>query len=528
MSEDTARSLLLSVRGIAKAYPGTRALDGVDLDVRGGEIHALVGGNGCGKSTLIKILCGVVEADEGEIRIAGESMEAARVHPKLAYDLGIRVVHQDLAVFPDLSVAENLRLGTEYPSTRFGQVRWGVLRKGADEAIEKLEIAAHPGDLIRDLPVAVRAQVAAARAMRGMEGRPGIIILDEPTASLPRHEVHVLFAAVRRMAVAGHAVIFVSHRLDEVLELTQRVTVMRDGKVVAEHTTSRLTEQELIASIIGEGAMTERREHLQTQERWPAMEAAMAPTLLKVSGLTAGPLRSIDLELRAGEVVGVAGLLGSGRSELLRALYGDLPVTAGKIELDGRRVNFRNPGQAIEAGVIMVPEDRVNGGIFPDLTVDENLSMSVLRQYWRGGRFRRSTIQKDAGTLRSKFRVKTPSGQTSIRSLSGGNQQKVVLGRWLRLDPRLLLLDEPSQGVDVGAREDIYAAVRQATALGSAALIVTSDLEELAQVVDRAVILFEGRLVAEVPASGLSAQRLNEVIYQWGEGANVRNARHGR
>ena len=512
---------LLSVRGVAKAYPGTKALDGVDLDVRAGEIRALVGGNGCGKSTLIKILCGVVEADEGEIRLAGHSMDAARLTPKLAYDLGIRVVHQDLAVFADLNVAENLRLGTEYPATRFGQVRWGALRRGAVEAIDKLEIAAHPNDLIRDLPVAVRAQVAAARAMRGMDGRPGIIILDEPTASLPRHEVHVLFAAVKRMAAAGHAVIFVSHRLDEVLELTQQVTVMRDGKVVAEHRTSRLTEQELIASIIGEGSMTTRERRLQVSERQSGPEPESAPMLLKVSGLSAGPLRDIDLHLRAGEVVGVAGLLGSGRSELLRALYGDLPTTAGRVELDGNRVRFRNPGQSIEAGVIMVPEDRVNGGIFPDLTVDENLSMSVLRKYWRGGRFRRSAIQKDAGSLRSKFRVKTPDGDTAIRSLSGGNQQKVVLGRWLRLEPRLLLLDEPSQGVDVGAREDIYTAVRQATALGSAALVVTSDLEELAQVVDRAVVLFEGRLVAEVPASGLSAQGLNEVIYQWGEAANV-------
>ncbi|TAP39148.1 sugar ABC transporter ATP-binding protein [Arthrobacter sp. S39] len=510
---------LLSVRGISKMYPGTLALDGVDLDIRGGEIHALVGGNGCGKSTLIKILSGVVEADAGEMHIAGHTVEAARIHPRRAYDLGIRVVHQDLAVFPDLSVAENLRLGTDYPATGFGQVRWHELRRGARDAIQKLDIAARPHDLIRDLPVAVRAQIAAARAMRGMDGRNGIIILDEPTASLPRHEVHVLFRAVRRMASEGHAVLFVSHRLDEVLELTQRVTVMRDGRVVSEHSTASLTEQDLIGSILGERSIPERAERVVVGGR--STERDLRPPVLKISDLNAGPLRHVNLELRAGEVVGVAGLLGSGRTELLRALYGDLRKSSGRVELNGRRVAFRDPGQAIAAGVIMVPEDRVNAGIFPDLTVDENMSISVLRKYWRGGWFRRAAIQRDAGVLRKRFRVKTPSGDVAIRSLSGGNQQKVVMGRWLRLDPALLLLDEPTQGVDVGARADIYAAVREATHGGSAALIVTSDLEELAQVVDRAVVLHEGRIVAEVPASELSAQGLNELIYQRGEESHV-------
>ena len=514
---------LLSVRGVSKMYPGTRALDGVNLNVRGGEIHALVGGNGCGKSTLIKILSGVVQADAGEVHIAGHTMEAARMHPRFAHDLGIRVVHQDLAVFPDLSVAENLRLGTDYPATWFGQVRWRELHQGARDAIRKLDIAARPTDLIRDLPVAVRAQIAAARAMRGMGGRHGIIILDEPTASLPRHEVHVLFKAVRRMAAEGHAVVFVSHRLDEVLELTQRVTVMRDGRVVSEHATASLTEQDLIWSFLGERSTMDRTERQVAADRLEIHHPGRAPgpLVLKVADLDAGPLRNVDLELRPGEVVGVAGLLGSGRTELLRALYGDLRLASGRVELNGRHVAFRNPGQAIAAGVIMVPEDRVNGGIFPNLTVDENMSVSVLGKYWRGGWFRRSAIERDAGVLRKRFRVKTPSGDVAIRSLSGGNQQKIVMGRWLRLSPSLLLLDEPTQGVDVGARADIYSAVREVVAAGGAALIVTSDLEELAQVVDRAIVLHEGRIVAEVRAPELSAQGLNEVIYQRGEESSV-------
>lgn len=512
---------LLTVRGVSKAYPGTLALDGVDLEVRSGQIHALVGGNGCGKSTLIKILSGVVEADRGEIRIGESVIEASRMQPAQAYELGVRVVHQDLAVFPDLSVAENLRLGTRYPATQFGQVRWKELWLTAADAIEKLGIAAHPRDLIRDLPVAVRAQVAAARAMWGMGDRKGIIILDEPTASLPRHEVHLLFEAVRRMAADGHAVVFVSHRLDEVLDLTQHVTVMRDGRVVGEHRTIELTESELIASILGDRAAVRPSSAHRAAGTGSNSPNKSGELMLRVNNLAAGPLEKVSFELRRGEVVGIAGLLGSGRSELLSALYGNLTVKSGLIELKGRQVRFHDPGQAIASGVIMVPEDRVNSGIFPDLSIDENISISVLKKYWRRYWFGSSALRRDASALRTQFRVKAAAGSVAIGSLSGGNQQKVVMGRWMRLHPDLLLLDEPSQGVDVGARADIHSAIHKAAADGSAALIVTSDLEELAQVVDRALVLSEGHLVAEVSGSDLTAQRLNELIYQRRETPDV-------
>jgi ribose transport system ATP-binding protein len=524
---------LLSVRGVSKIYPGTRALDDVDLEIRSGEIHALVGGNGCGKSTLIKILTGVVEADGGTVKLGDQVVEASKLKPALVRDLGIRVVHQDLAVFPGLSVAENLRLGTAYPTTGFGQIRWRALRQGAREAIGSLQIPAKPGDLVGNLPIAIRAQVAIARALQGMSDQSGLIIFDEATASLPAHEVQVLFKAVRRLAAAGHSVLFVSHRLDEVLELTDRVTVLRDGKVVAQHRTAELTEQELIASILGDQAAKALSDNVQAplegasatgetsavRARRPS--AGSAAPVLEVTGLRAGPLREVNLCVRAGEVVGVAGLLGSGRSELLRAIYGDLRVHSGSIALNGRRVAFRHAQEAIEAGVILIPEDRSNGALFPDFTVDENLTMGVIGRYWKGGWFRQSRITQDADALRAQFGVKTPTGSVPITALSGGNQQKVVLGRWLRRNPNLLLLDEPSQGVDVGARADIYKAVRRTTDAGSAAIVVTSDLEELAQVVDRAVVLYEGRIVAEIAAHELSAQRLNEMIYERGKHSHV-------
>lgn len=500
--------VVLSVRGVSKVYPGTRALDNVDLDVRRGEIHAIVGGNGCGKSTLIKILSGVLTGDGGTIHVGGEELDATQVQSTTAQGLGIRVVHQDLAVFLDLTVAENIMLGAKYPVSRGGRIRWRELRRQAREQIARFQIPARPEQLLQELPVATRTQVAIARALKDVHTEQSVIILDEPTAALPVHEVHLLFGAIRRLAKEGHAVIFISHRLDEVLALTQRVTVMRDGQVVAEHRTSELTERELISSIVG---------RLADDPTVRAPSDENGPVVLDVTGLSAGPLQNVDLKIRAGEVVGVAGLLGSGRTELLRALYGDLATTGGQVRLNGRPANFRRVTQAIAAGVVMIPEDRGNGGVFPDLSVDENLDVGVLGDYWSRGRFQRKKLRHEADDLRRKFRVKTPDGSVAIKALSGGNQQKIVLARWLRRDPVLLLLDEPTQGVDVGARADIYEVVRQVTDAGGAAIVVTSDLEELAQVVDRAVVLHSGRVVAHVPQSELSAQRLNELVYTGNE-----------
>ena len=493
----------LDITGLSKVYPGTRALDQVDLHIRRGEIHALCGGNGSGKSTLIKILCGVVPGDSGTVVIGDQTLDVSDLKPRIVHDLGLRVVHQDLAIFPDLSVAENMSLGAEYPTRATGNVNWAELNRRAVELIERFDIEVSPSDLMRSLPVATRAQVAIARALQDVESGQGLVILDEPTASLPVHEAKILHAAIRQLAKTGHSVLFVSHRLDEVLALTDRVTVLRDGRVAGTHTTSALTEQELIESILGR-RMEEVRAHRDLD--------ANSATVLEISHLSAGPLRDIDLTVKAGEVVGVAGLLGSGRSELLRAVYGDLAHDAGSISVNGRPANFSRMDQAIARGVVMIPEDRTVGGVFPDLTVDENMDVSVLRRYWRMV-FRTRKLRRDADDLRMRFRVKAPSGTTPIRALSGGNQQKTLLARWLRRDPVVLLLDEPTQGVDVGARADIYAAVRQVTDAGGAAIVVASDLEELAQVVDRAIVLRNGVITAHVAHSELSAQHLNELIY---------------
>jgi ribose transport system ATP-binding protein len=279
---------------------------------------------------------------------------------------------------------------------------------------------------------------------------------------------------------------------------------MRDGRVFRDHRTQLLTEAELIESIVGRPA---------DEIRGQRVTASAGEPILTVTGLTAGPVQDVSFEVRAGEVVGVAGLLGSGRTELLSAIYGDLKKSAGEVELKGRSANFRSIDQAISAGVVMIPEDRARGGTFPDMSVNENMDVSVLGRYWRGLGFRRAQMRRDGDALRARFGVKAPSGAVRMRTLSGGNQQKTILARWLRRDASLLLLDEPSQGVDVGARSDIYAVVRSMTAAGGAAVVVTSDLEELAQFVDRAIVLRNGRLIAHVPSEELTAHRLNELVH---------------
>jgi ribose transport system ATP-binding protein len=499
--------LALGVSGLRKVFPGTQALKNVDLSINYGEVHALCGGNGCGKSTLIKILSGVERADAGEVILAGQKLDAAQLTAELSYSLGFRVVHQDPALYPDLSVAENLMLGSGYPVTRAGRISWPEAHKRAQKLIERFHIDATPATLVRDLRTSVRTQVAIASALQDMDDAPCVVALDEPTAALPTDEVQLLLEVVRRLTAMGHAVIFVSHRLEEVLSATDRVTVMRDGEVFKEHRTEDLTEAELIESILGRRAAEVRESGLRGSTGKP---------VLSVQNLSAGPVRDVSFDVRAGEVVGVAGLLGSGRTELLTAIYGGLKKEAGTVELHGRPANFRSMTAAIAAGVVMIPEDRARGAAFLDKSVDENLDVGVLGDFWGSFGFKRAEMRAEAQALRAKFGIKAPSGSVPMRALSGGNQQKAIFARWLRRDASVLLLDEPSQGVDVGARADIYLAIREMTESGGAALVVTSDLEELAQFVDRALILRSGRVTGEVSGAEMTAHRLNQLVHTKG------------
>jgi ribose transport system ATP-binding protein len=437
---------VVRIKQVSKSFGTTRALDRVDLDILRGEVHALVGGNGSGKSTLVKILAGVHDADPG-----GTVETAGRM----------RFVHQDAGVFPELSVMENLAIGRGYATTRVGSVRWREMRRRARVVLERFEIPVDPQAPVSTLGPALRMMVAIARALQDAEGDAGILVLDEPTAALPAHEVDVLIAAVRRYAHAGHTVIFVSHRLDEMRALADRVSALRDGRLVATVGAGTLTEQRLIELVIGRDLDRVYPELSDGNSR--------GEPLIAVDDLRAGPLRGVSFSVGRREVVGIAGLLGSGRSELLQSIFGALRRARGEITFDGRALRATRPRDAME--------------------------------------------RADARASLQQFLVKAPSPAAPLSALSGGNQQKVVLARWLRRQPSLLLLDEPTQGVDIGARAEIYQLVRAAVAGGAGAIVVSSDFEELAHVCDRVLVLADGQIVAQGSGHELDPHHLTQLAY---------------
>jgi ribose transport system ATP-binding protein len=489
--------VVLSVRGASKAFGPTQALADVDLDLRRGEVHAFLGGNGSGKSTLIKILAGVVEADQGMLEVKGRTVDLRHMTPPLARELGLHFVHQQRSVFPDLTVAENLAIGRGF-DTRMGRIRWRRSRRRAAAVLERFEIDAHPDELLSELGPARETMVAIARALQDQrEGSDDILILDEPTTSLPAPEVELLLGALRRYADRGQAIVYVTHRLEEVFQAGDRATLLRDGRVVGTVEPRSLTHDGLVELMMGR--TVKQIERLRGE--------AGGKEILRARGLCAGQVEGLDLSLREGEIVGVAGLIGSGRSTLLKALFG-VVESSGEIELDGAPLRARSPREAMRAGLAYVPEDRQREAAFHELTVGENLSITVVPEYWRGGMIDRRREHRDSAVLFRSFLIKAESDEAPLDSLSGGNQQKVVLARWLRRRPRVLLLDEPTQGVDVGARAEIYELVHQSVSEGAAALVASSDFEELTHICDRVLVLNRGSLVAELTHEQLGPQEI--------------------
>jgi ribose transport system ATP-binding protein len=504
---DIASRSRVQITQLSKTFPGTRALNKVDLDIRSGEIHALIGGNGSGKSTLIKILCGIYKGDPGgTLRIDNYETNAEESTPTIARQSGVHVVHQDLGVFLDLSVAENLALGSYYERTGLQGINWRSLKKRTETLIRRFEINADPETQLRSLGPAVRTQVAIARALQGQaDSSSGLLILDEPTASLPAHEVEMLLAQLKRYAAQGQAILYVSHRLDEILAIADRVSALRDGELVGTYDASDISESLLIDLIVGE--------HVERTAR-ATLRPSQSDVVFRARDLAVGPLRGVTFDIFKGEIVGIAGLLGAGRTELLRAIFGDLDVENGEMELS--KVDYRPkfPSEAIKAGVAYVPENRVQDAVFMDQTIADNIAMPALSSYFKNGRIARDRIDRDAKEDIGQFLVKANDAEALLSTLSGGNQQKVVMARWLRLGPKLLLLDEPTQGVDVGARAEIYKLVRAATDEGAAAIVVASDFEELTAVCDRILVIREGRLIAELRGIDMTPHRVAELTFR--------------
>lgn len=498
-----ARADHLVLRGVGKSYGATRALDNASLDVARGTIHALVGGNGSGKSTLIKVLAGVVRADSGDLTLGSVNQSLTSHSSSRARELGLFFVHQQSSTFPELSVAENLSIGRGY-ETGFGKrIRWVEVKRRTERVLERFDILARPDDLVGVLSSANQMMIAIARALQDQDEKPGgVLVLDEPTASLPRHEVDQLLASLKRLAGEGHTIVYVTHRLEEVMLVADAGTVLRDGQTTDTFVPGEVDHDELVTMIMG-------RPIERTVARTLVPQAEVGEPLLTATGLGNG---DCDLTVRSGEIVGVAGILGSGRSRLLRQLFG-ATSHGGTVEVNGSAIDVRTPRDAMRAGIAYVPDDRPNDAMFPGLSISENLSLGALESHSRLGRISAGSERRAARELSERFHVRSSSELAPVGSLSGGNQQKVILARWLQRNPKVLLLDEPTQGVDVGARAEIHGMVRSAVKDGAGALIVSSDFEELAAACDRVLVMRNGRMCGELAGDDLDEERLNSLVY---------------
>lgn len=484
---------LLSARGIAKQFAGVEVLTDVDFDLGAGEVHALLGENGAGKSTLAKIIAGVHRPTRGTIALNGTPVEVPS--PIAAQRLGITLIHQEPLSFPDLSVAENLVLGREGGGP-LARVPWAEMTAEARRLMDQLGVALDVTRPMRGLSIADQQMVEIARALAS-DAR--VIIMDEPTAPLTPKEVATLFDIARKLRAEGRSIVFISHRLSEVRELCDRVTIFRDGRKVAMDATGNLSDGDIIRLMIGRPV---KDYHGKTTVR----EGEVA---LEVRGLSRpGLFRDVSFTLRKGEILGLGGLVGAGRTDVARALFGIAPATSGTIAVGGRPVAIRDPQDAIAAGLAFVPEDRAQAGIFRSLSVEENITAAIPGRIAPSGVISRRVERALAGDFVSRLRIRLASIRQPIGELSGGNQQKAILARWMLTDPEVLILDEPTRGIDLGVKAEFYEMIGQLAADGRAILLISSELPELLALCDRILVMSEGHLTADIPRAEASEEAI--------------------
>ena len=483
---------LLEAHEISKAFPGTQALERVSFALLAGEVHALVGENGAGKTTLVNILSGVIRPDAGEIRIGGRSVHI--LNPRQAQELGIGTVFQELSVVPALSVAENV-FAARAPTRALGLVNWPRLYANTRALLAPFEAHIDPRTRVRDLSISARQIVEIAKAL-SLNAR--ILILDEPTTALTPDEVRLLFRVMRRLRDDGLGVVFISHRVREVLEIADRVTVLRDGRLVGTYPAAQLTEHDLIRLMVG-------RELSDMFERGNGRAGA---ELLRVEGLSGEGFRDVSLALRQGEIVGLAGLKGAGRSELARALVGTCPSYEGRLLVGGRPAQIRSPMDAMKLGIGYLPADRKSEGLFLDMSVRDNIVAASLRLLSHFGLVDAGAQEAVARRFVQRLNIRASSVHQAVRRLSGGNQQKVMLARWLARRPRILIVDEPTRGIDVGARVEIHRLLRELAKQGVGIIVISSDLTELLGLSDRILVMREGRITGQLPASRATEQQI--------------------
>jgi rhamnose transport system ATP-binding protein len=484
---------LISARGIAKQFAGVEVLRDVDLDLYAGEIHALLGENGAGKSTFAKILAGVHRPSRGGIALNGKPVEIAS--PVAAQRLGITLIHQEPISFPDLSVAENLVLGRSEDGW-FSRVPWAELTREARRLMDLLGVDIDVTQPMRGLSIADQQMVEIARALAS-DSR--LIIMDEPTAPLTPREVETLFGIARRLREERRTIIFISHRLEEVRALCDRVTVFRDGNKVATHPIGDVSDADIIRLMIGRPL----KEYLHKQR------TTIGDVALEVENLNLpGRFENISFSVRHGEIVGLGGLVGAGRTDVARAIFGVAPAQSGTIRVDGRTVTIRTPDEAIALGLAFVPEDRAQAGIFRTLAVEQNITAAVPGRIAPAGIIRRTIETALSGEQIRKLRIRLASPRQPIGELSGGNQQKAILARWLLTDPKILILDEPTRGIDIGVKAEFYDMIGELAESGRAILLISSELPELLALADRVLVMAEGRLTADIARADASQEAI--------------------
>jgi ribose transport system ATP-binding protein len=492
MSEPAA-SPLLALRGIRKTFPGVVALDGVDLELRAGEVHVVLGENGAGKSTLMKIVSGAVRADAGEIRLDGTTVAISS--PRHAQSLGIGIIYQELNLVPQLTAAENIYLGRE-PASLPGVIDQRSLVRAAQAQLDELGVAMAATTPVSRLSVAHRQMVEIAKAL-SLQAR--VLIMDEPTSALTGQEILELFATIRRLKARGVAIVYISHRMEELFAIGDCVTVLRDGRHVGSRRIAETTMAELVRMMVGR----------DLKDQFPRRTTAVGGEALRVERLTRrGVLHEVSFTLRRGEVVGMAGLMGSGRTELARAVFGADPIDSGRIVVRGEEKRIDSPRAAIDLGMGLLTEDRKGQGLVLPLSVQENLclpSVNRLSPYGvvQPGRERRVAAQRIA-----ELRIKTPGPHQPVTYLSGGNQQKVVLGKWLITEADILIFDEPTRGIDVGAKREIYQLINQLAARGTAILMISSEMPEVLGMSDRILVMHAGRIAGEFRAADATPEKV--------------------
>lgn len=491
---------VLEAKGIIKTFPGVKALQDVDFALEPQEIHALMGENGAGKSTLVKVLTGVYQADGGTITLGDKILQRIET-TKQAFDLGISVIHQELNLLPHLDVATNIYIG-RLPKNALGLVDWKKVHADADEVLRQVAADFDSHDIVRDLSVSQQQLVEIAKSV---SRKAKILFFDEPTSSLTPAEVQNLFRIMRNLKEQGITMVYISHKLDEIEEIADRITVMRDGRKVMTKNMKDVSMDEIISAMVG-GMIT---------NRYPKNYVEIGGPIFEVKDLNRkGVLHDINFTLRSGEILGITGLMGAGRTELARAIFGADPIDSGEIFVEGKKVKIRNVSDAINAGIGLLTEDRKTQGLLLNLSVNDNTAIAALnskkasKKLTVRGMLHKKKIRENTELYCKKLQIKTPSIQQKVINLSGGNQQKVIIGKWLSTDSKILIFDEPTRGIDVGTKAEIYKIMEELAASGVGIIMISTELPETLGISDRVLVMRKGRIVAELDPKKTSEEEI--------------------